>query len=119
MLVQRRIAVLFIVLLLIVGCVPQLQKGDTLAASKEGYLEAMKWYHGQAKTYIIWFKAAPPETQDKWRKDITPLFLKAKEALDTWKLFNDQGFIPEDTTIDAFKEVKTKLIVHLSKIEGG
>ena len=119
MLKRKTVLLTMVLLVMTMGCVTTQPQEDMtpLRISKLAYLDSIQWYHSQAKTYITWFKAASPATQEKWRNEISPLFLEAKDALDIWKMFNDEGIIPDEATLEAFKDLKTRILMGLAKEE--
>ena len=92
------------------------QKPDPIVESKAAYAEALKIYYDNARTYKTYFRAADEATQEKWRKEISPLFADAKAALDMWKYFNDEGLLPDDATTSDWRAAKTEFLLKLNSI---
>jgi len=75
---------LFILPLLIVflfaGCTSM---GDL--NPEEQQLEARLAFNSMVGQYLVKYRAADAETQQKWKKDVDPVIKKAETALDLWK----------------------------------
>jgi len=114
------IMVLIVSLVLLGGCGLNPIQPDVevkpLVQSKAAYAEALKIYYDNARTYKTYFRAADEVTQEKWRKEISPLFADAKVALDMWKYFNDEGLLPDDTTTSDWRAAKTEFLIKLNSI---
>ena len=116
---MRKAKYIGIVLILFVGCAyGNLEKADPMLLNKIAYVNALDWYHSEAVSYKMWFKSADEETQNRWRENISPLFKKAKGALDMWKMFIDENELPDMKTLDEWKAVKTELLIWMSEIGG-
>jgi hypothetical protein len=50
------------------------------------YYAALSQFNDILEDYITYYQAAPPATQQKWKKEITPIFRHASKALDAWNL---------------------------------
>ena len=87
-----------------------------IVQSKAAYVEALKIYYDNARTYKTYFRAADEVTQEKWRKEISPLFAEAKAALDMWKYFNDEGLLPDDATTSDWRAAKTEFLIKLNSM---
>ena len=120
---RKQIVVIMLVIVSLVmlgGCGLQQVQPDVqvkpLVQSKAAYAEALKIYYDNARTYKTYFRAADETTQEKWRKEISPLFADAKAALDMWKYFNDEGLLPDDATTSDWRAAKTEFLLKLNSI---
>jgi len=120
---RKQIVVIMAVIVSLVmlgGCGLQQVQPDVqvkpLVQSKAAYAEALKIYYDNARTYKTYFRAADEATQEKWRKEISPLFAEAKAALDMWKYFNDEGLLPDDATTSDWRAAKTEFLLKLNSI---
>jgi len=120
---RKQIVVIMLVIVSLVmlgGCGLQQVQPDVqvkpLVQSKAAYAEALKIYYDNARTYKTYFRAADEATQEKWRKEISPLFAEAKAALDMWKYFNDEGLLPDDATTSDWRAAKTEFLLKLNSI---
>ena len=91
-------------------------KVDPILQSKAAYADALKIYYENASTYKAYFRVADEATQVKWRQNISPIFADAKDALDMWKYFNDNGLLPDDQTTSDWKAAKTEFLIKLNSI---
>jgi len=91
-------------------------KVDPILQSKAAYADALKIYYENASTYKAYFRVADEATQAKWRQDISPIFADAKDALDMWKYFNDNGLLPDDQTTSDWKIAKTEFLIKLNSM---
>ena len=86
------------------------------------YYSALKIWNDNLDTYLATYRAAPPETQQKWKATIDPLILAANKALDTWRLSigTTDGATKEQGWLDAQKQAMALLIQFgVIKVEGG
>jgi len=120
---RKQILVIMVVIISLVmlgGCgLNQIQPDaevKPLVQSKAAYAEALKIYYDNARTYKTYFRAADEVTQIKWREEISPLFKDAKDALDMWKYFNDEGLLPDDATTSDWRAAKTEFLLKLNSI---
>jgi hypothetical protein len=58
----------------------------TVPDASKAYLLADDQFVSLQDQYIAAFKNADPQTQAKWREDITPKMLEASKYLDEWKM---------------------------------
>lgn len=119
---NRQNKVILLVLLLAFGIMacagPQtnVKKVDPLVASAVAYGQALQEYVNAGATYKMWFEAAPPEIQAEWRETISPVFKDAKDALDMWQMFIEEGQLPDDATVEDWKRLKTKMLIKMYEV---
>jgi hypothetical protein len=117
----RNTIVLFFIFGLLIGCgtLPPIEqaKQDPIVLSKLAYTEALQIYYENALIYKMHFKAADIVTQAKWREKISPIFKEAKDALDLWKMFIDEGELPDNATLEDWKIAKTKISIKMNNLK--
>ena len=73
---------------LLTGCATvelnKMTQEDVYKVALMTYDKALQWYTASANTYEMHYQAAPPDVKADWKERVDPVFLDAKEALDTW-----------------------------------
>lgn len=67
------------------GMVAILLSCATVPKTPEGhYYAVLKQFDGVLLDYVTHYEQAPTATQEKWKREITPVFRAASKALDAW-----------------------------------
>lgn len=104
---------------LIMGMVGCAQTWNLTPSAK--YYSALKTFDQNIETYLVQYRAASPETQAKWKKNIDPLILAANQALQTWRLSmgTTSAASKEQAWLTAQRQVMGMLISSgIIKVEG-
>jgi len=84
-------------------------KEDPYQAALYSYDQSLQWYTKSAETYMIYYKAADKQTQEKWKEKISPIFLNMKKVLDSWKVALNSGD-PGADKYDQIKQFKSQIL---------
>jgi hypothetical protein len=72
------------------------------------YLTALSQHNSLLSDYIIQYKAADPMTQQKWKEEVTPIFIAVGSALDIWGVAihtQDSSYEQEQAFIKLRKQI--------------
>jgi len=94
---------------LLAGCA-----GMQVQNQYEAYVVLDKEFTTMAEQYQVWYAAATPELQAKWKKTIDPLFLRADELLDVYQSVLLAGADPA-AQVAELRKIKTQILTALAQ----
>ena len=76
---MKRIFLVLLTIMFLFGCATL---GEL--SPEEQQLKARMTFNNLVEGYLVKYRTADIETQQKWKRDVDPLIKKAKTALDLW-----------------------------------
>lgn len=106
---MKTLCALLCVGLLAAGCA-----GTQVQNQYEAFVVIDKEFTALAEQYNLWYQAATPELQAKWKKSIDPLFLRADELLDIYQTVLLAGADPA-AQVAELRTLKTQILTALAQ----